>query len=263
MLTISFTVIAFCTTASFVAGIIDSIAGGGGLITLPAILISGVPPHFALGTNKFAATIGTSVAVANFARSHLVQWRMALWGLGFTLAGSWAGAMLTQQFDSAQLGKILVLLLPFAMLTILLPMKDSGKNQSLPCDWRFWILLPATCFVLGAYDGFFGPGTGSFLILAFYWMLGTGLLAASATAKVINLASNIGAFFVFLWNGQILWPLAFAMAAGSMLGNWLGSRLAIKIGPALVRKILLLSLLILLATLIWRYFLAPAGQDIG
>lgn len=259
MLTISFTVMAFCTTASFLAGIIDSIAGGGGLITLPAILICGVPPHLALGTNKFAATVGTSVAVANFARSHLVQWRMALYGIGFTLAGSWAGAMLTQKFDSAQLGKILVLLLPFAMLTTLLPMKNSDKNHAMPCDWRFWILLPVTCVVIGAYDGFFGPGTGSFLILAFYWILGTWLLPASATAKVINLASNIAAFFVFLWNGQIIWPLGLAMACGSMLGNWLGSRLAIRIGPALVKKLLLLSLLLLLTTLVWRYFFMPAG----
>lgn len=257
MFTLSATVIALCALAALVAGFIDAIAGGGGLITLPTLLLAGVPPHFTLGSNKFGSTLGTLVALGNFARSHLVQWRMALWGLGFSLAGAWAGSLLTLYFDAAQLGKALVALLPFGMLATLMPRKERPDGERPLCGWRFWFLLPVTCFAIGAYDGFFGPATGSFLILAFHWILGTSLLAASATAKVLNLASNFAAACVFVWSGKVLWPLALAMAVASMTGNWLGSRMAIRIGPAVVRRFLVFSLSLLLLTLVWRYFLSP------
>ena len=279
MFTVSVLVCALCSLASFAAGFLDAIAGGGGLLTLPAVLLAGVPPHLALGTNKFAATLGTLVALGNFARNHLVQWRMALYGLFFSLAGAWLGSRLTLYLDAAQLGKILVVLLPLGMFATLMPRKersDAADNAtpkgedgwramlspSLMCSahngWRFWFLIPPVCFAIGAYDGFFGPGTGSFLILAFHWILGTSLLSASATAKVLNLTSNFGALCVFLFTDNIIWPLAICMAVASMLGNWLGSRTAIRVGSDVVRRFLLVSLSILLLTLVWRYFIAPA-----
>ena len=258
MFTASLAICILCSLASFAAGFIDAIAGGGGLLTLPAVLLAGVPPHLALGTNKFAATLGTLVALGNFARNHLVRWRMALFGLGFTLAGAWAGSRLALHIDAAQLGKVLVALLPVGMLATLMPRKERPERDDAIRGWRFWLLLPLVCFAIGAYDGFFGPGTGSFLILAFHFILGTGLLAASATAKVLNLTSNFGALCVFLASGKILWELAICMAIASMLGNWLGSRTAIRVGSAVVRRFLLVSLSLLLLTLVWRYFFAPA-----
>lgn len=257
MFTLTLGIIATCSLAALVAGFIDSIAGGGGLITVPALLLSGVPPHFALGTNKVQSSIGTGVAVCMFAHGHLVLWRLALTGLPFSLAGSWIGSVLALHLDEAVLGKVLVLLLPMAMCLTLLPKKER-QEKTLPLQGQaFWILMPAVCLSIGCYDGFFGPGTGSFLILALHWILRCGLVQASASAKVLNLTSNVGAMLVFLWSGQVLWPLALPMVAASVLGNWLGSRTAMRVGPRAVRLFLTISLGLLMLTLIWRYFVAP------
>ena len=246
--------------AAFGGGFIDSIAGGGGLVTMPALLLSGVPPHQSLGINKVSACLGTCVALGNFARSNLVLWRVALAGIAFSLVGSWAGSRLALLLDAAVLGKVLVALLPIGMCATLLPKKER-KQEPLPHSGpRFWIPVALVCLVMGGYDGFFGPGTGSFLILAFHWILRMGLMEASATSKVLNLASNFAGAVVFIMNGVVVWSLALPMAAACCLGNWLGSRMAIRIGPAAVRRFLTVSLSLLLVTLLWQYFIAPAAH---
>ena len=246
--------------AAFAGGFIDSIAGGGGLITMPALLLSGVPPHQSLGINKVSACLGTCVALGNFARSKLVLWRVAMAGIAFSLIGSWAGSRLALLLDAAVLGKVLVALLPIGMCATLLPKKER-KQAPLPHSGpRFWIPVALVCLVMGGYDGFFGPGTGSFLILAFHWILRMGLMQASATSKVLNLASNFAGAVVFILNGVVVWSLALPMAAASCLGNWLGSRMAIRVGPAAVRRFLAISLSLLLVTLVWQYFLAPSPK---
>lgn len=247
-----------CSGAALTGGFIDAIAGGGGLLTMPALLLTGVPPHLALGTNKISSSLGTAVALGAFARSHLVLWRLALAGLGFSLLGSWIGSLLALQISSAALGKILMGLLPVGMLLTLAPKRKCQDRRGTPARSgpRFWLLVPLVCLAIGVYDGFFGPGTGSFLILALHWVLHTDLIEASATSKVLNLGSNVGATVAFIWHGTVFWPLAVIMTACSMLGNWLGSRTAIRVGPAAVRRFLMVSLGLLLMTLIWRYFLA-------
>ena len=110
---------------------------------------------------------------------------------------------------------------------------------------------------MGIYDGFFGPGTGSFLILALHWVLRISLLEASATSKVMNFASNLSAMILFIWNGAVIWSVGLPMMAANIAGNWLGSRLAIKVGTEAVRRFLWVSLSLLLATLIWRFFISP------
>lgn len=243
--------------AAFTGGFIDSIAGGGGLITMPALLLTGVPPHQSLGTNKVSACLGTCVALGNFARSRLVQWRVAMAGIAFSLIGSWIGSRMALLLDAAVLGKVLVALLPVGMCATLLPKKER-KLPPLPTTGpRFWLPVSLVCLAIGAYDGFFGPGTGSFLILAFHWVLRMGLMQASATSKVLNLASNFAGAAVFIFNGVVIWSLALPMAVASCLGNWLGSRMAIRVGPAAVRRFLTVSLTLLLLTLAWQYFLAP------
>lgn len=250
MFTATFGVIVFCSLAALAAGFIDSIAGGGGLLTVPALLLAGVPPHLALGTNKMQSSMGTAAALISFANGHLVQWRIALWSLPFSLLGSAIGSNLALWLDEQLLGKILIGLLPIAMVCTLVPKKER-KNAGMS-GVSFWGLIPVVCLTIGAYDGFFGPGTGSFLILAFHWIVGLGLVQASATVKVMNLASNVGALAVFLWSGQVLWALALPMVVASIAGNWLGSRTAMRLGPAAVRRFLTVSLGLLLATLIWR-----------
>lgn len=246
-----------CTVATFIAGVVDSIAGGGGLITLPALLLCGIPPHLAMGTSKFASTLGTALALVNFARSHLVLWRVAAIGVSFSLLGAYAGSRMALMLDSAVMGKVLVALLPVGMAMTLIPKKEQPHALDMPdSGWRFWLGVPLTSVAVGAYDGFFGPGAGSFFILAFHWVLRMGLIEASATSKVFNLASNAGSLLAFLISGHVLFTLALPMAAASMAGNWLGSRMAIRIGSSVVRKCLVVSLTLLLATLVWRYFIA-------
>ena len=248
-------VVLFCAAAALAAGFIDSIAGGGGLVTLPALMLAGVPAHHVLGTNKFQASLGTGVALGVFARGHYVLWRIALVSVPLCLLGAAAGSRLALAIDEALLHKILVALLPIAMMVTLLPKKErAGDGDLHPAAFR--ILLPALSFVLGLYDGFFGPGTGSFMIMAFHWILRIGLVRASATAKVLNLATNVGALAVFLVGGQVLWALALPMAAASITGNALGSRLAIRLGEKAVRRFLVVSLSLLLATLLYRTFLS-------
>lgn len=254
MLTISCFII--CGLAALAGGFIDAISGGGGLLSIPALLLTGVPPHFALGTNKVAACLGTAISLFNFSRHGLVCWKMAGWGIGFSIVGSWLGSLFALYLDSALLGKILVILLPIAMLAILLPHKKGEITPPAIDGVRFWIGIPIVCAALGWYDGFFGPGAGSFLILCLHWFLKMDLITASATAKAFNLASNLSAAISFVWHGAILWPLALVMAACFMTGNWLGSLLAIKSGSKVVQKFLIVSLLILLNTLIWQYFIA-------
>ena len=253
---VSTAIILFCTCAAFVAGFIDSIAGGGGLITIPALLLSGLPPQLALGTNKVGCCLGTGVAMLNFARSNLILWRLALLGVGFSLVGAGIGTELALYISPDLLGKVLVLLLPFAMLATLMPKKEQ-KNPPLTSGRRYWILAPLCFLIVGIYDGFFGPGTGSFLILALHWVLRISLLEASATSKVMNFASNLGARFLFIWNGAVIWSVGLPMMAANIAGNWLGSRLAIKVGTEAVRRFLWVSLSLLLATLIWRFFISP------
>lgn len=250
----SLSAILFCCLATLVAGFIDAIAGGGGLITLPALLLAGAPPHVALSCNKFAATLGTTVALGNFARSGLVNWRLVAVGVGFSLAGSVAGAELALHLDPAILGKILVVLLPFAMAVSMLPKKDQGLPM-VSGGPRFFVMAPLCCFLVGAYDGFFGPGTGTFLILALHMLVREPLLQASATSKALNLASNAGALGAFLFGGHMVWEMAIPLAAACIAGNWLGSRLAIRVGAAAVRKFLVVSLAILMISLIWTHFL--------
>lgn len=142
------------------------------------------------------------------------------------------------------------------MCATLLPKKNRTQPPLALEGPLFWSLVPLVCLLIGAYDGFFGPGTGSFLILAFHWILRVGLIEASATSKVLNLASNLGAVAAFIWHGKVIWPLALAMSVGSVTGNWLGSRTAIRVGAKAVRRFLTVSLSLLLLTLIWEYFFA-------
>lgn len=256
MFSLSLAVVLLCSAAALTGGFIDAIAGGGGLVTMPALLLSGVPPHAALAVNKVSALSGTAVATYVFASHGLIMWKLALFGCLFSIMGTWLGSTLAMHLDAAFLAKVLVILLPVGMGATLLPQKKDSLNIAEPPGGaRYYFLLPLVCLLIGAYDGFFGPGTGSFLIIALHWLIRLPLVQASATAKVLNLASNLGSAVVFICYGQVIWPLAFPMIACCVAGNWLGSRLAIHIGARAVRRFLTVSLCLLLLTLIWQYFI--------
>jgi len=246
------TITIILSAVSFLAGFIDSIAGGGGLLLLPSLLLAGIPPQVALGTNKFASSIGTGAALINFILKKKVVWKIAASGIAFSLIGSLIGTKTILFFNNETVGRIIIFLLPLAMLITLIPQKERTTGNE-PSKFDLIIKIPFICLLIGFYDGFFGPGTGSFLIIAFYMFIGLGLVKSSATAKVFNLASNIGALVVFILGGKVIYLLGIPLAVANILGNYLGSNLAIKKGANTVKFFLLLSLTILMISLIWKY----------
>ena len=250
---ISLAILVILCVFFFLAGFVDSVAGGGGLISTPALLLCGVPPHMALGTGKFASTLGSLTSLWTFARNHLVVLRIAPAGFVSAFLGGMAGSALAMHIDSAMLGKLLVFLLPVGMAISLFSGKLVSAEGELP-ERYLWPRVILMGFLIGSYDGFFGPGTGSFFIIAQHLILHMGLVRASATAKVFNLASNAGAFAVFASGGVTLFSLGIPLAVANILGNQLGTRMAIRIGTRMVRNFLYVTLSLLLSTLAYRFF---------
>ncbi len=246
--------VACLIVVSFIAGFIDSVAGGGGLLTMPALLLAGVPPQIALGTNKLCGGLGTSVAVLNFARRNLIQWPLITWGAGFTVVGGLLGSRVILSINELLVGKILVFLLPLAGLSLLWKKKKNHAFASAQFSHPMRIKTSLVCFVIGFYDGFFGPGTGTFLALAFFSLLHFDLVRATAHAKVFNLISNISAIAVFGFSQKILFSLAIPMALANMAGNWMGSQMAMKKGDIFVRQALMSVLLLLFVSLVGKFF---------
>jgi uncharacterized protein len=237
---------------SFLAGLIDAVAGGGGLILLPSLLVAGIPPQMALGTNKFAGMLGTMTALMNFVRSRKVIWKIALVGLGFSLVGSVLGTRAILHFDQATAAKIIMFLLPVPAVLTFLPKKQLKTSVTEFSAVNMYLHVPLLCLVIGFYDGFFGPGTGTFLIVGFYAFLGLHVLNASAVSKVFNLASNIGSFVTFVLAGKVLYSIGIPIALANILGGYIGSTLAIKKGQSFIKSILILVFIILFVTLVFR-----------
>jgi uncharacterized protein len=233
--------------AAFVAGTIDAMAGGGGLITLPALLAAGVPPVAAVATNKLQSAFGTGGAVLAFARKgHIDLKRFAL-PAAASLAGSALGAWLLTRIDPGFLAGLLPLLLvAMALYFLLAPRMTDEDRHSLAGRPA----LIAVAFAIGCYDGFFGPGTGSFFTTALVAVFGLGLIRAVAHTKLLNFASNIAALAVMIAGGHVLWILGFAMALGSVAGGQLGAHLAIRFGAGAARPLLILMSLALTAKLL-------------
>ena len=238
----------------FLAGLVDSIGGGGGLISLPAYLLAGLPAHMAIATNKLSSACGTSLATARFIRKGLVNLRLAVPSVIMAVAGSSLGAKLSLLVDEAVLKYILLGVLPVAAFFVLNRhlFRDDGQ-QSAAADRKTLIVCSISAFVIGMYDGFYGPGTGTFLIIAFTVFTRMAVGSANAQAKVINLTSNITSLTVFLLNGQVLIPLGLAGAVCNMAGAWVGSGLAISKGVRIVRPVILLVLLLLLIKILFDF----------
>lgn len=221
--------------AAFVAGLVDSIAGGGGLVTVPALLAAGLPAPIALATNKGQAAFGAVSSFASFwARGGIDKHRVPI-GFACGFAGSLAGARVLLMIDPAPLKPIVLVLLMLAATFLAWPRKPTSGR---PHSWAMKALGPLA-FVLGFYDGFFGPGVGSMLIVTFVLVFGDTLTRASGNAKVVNLASNIAALALFTWRGTVRWEIALPMAAANALGAFVGARLAVKRGDRFVRVVVL------------------------
>ncbi len=246
METIHYLLLAF---AGLAAGFIDSIAGGGGLLTIPALLWAGLPPQTALGTNKMQACCGTALAVTNYARAGLIKWHEVRAGTGFTFLfaaiGAWAVTMVKPDFLRSV---IPWLLLVIAAYTALCPRMGQVKRAARLSPLTFSLLGGA---VLGFYDGFFGPGTGSFWTLACVLLIGLDLSHATAYTKVMNLTSNLASLAVFAAGGFVRPDVAAVMITGQLIGAHLGSRMVVKNGPAIIRPVLLVTVLALAGKLLY------------
>jgi uncharacterized membrane protein YfcA len=231
----------FLLAASFFAGFIDSIAGGGGLIQLPALLI-GLPKSETaevLGTNKLSAVFGTTTAAALY-RKQIKPDPKVLLAMGLpAFLGSAAGAVLASKIPTSSMRPmVLFLLIVVAIYTWFKP--DLGKFENLRHLPKRRIQIAAFAgVVIGFYDGIFGPGTGSFLMLILVASLGYAFITASAIAKVVNVATNVGAIMVFGINGAVLWEIGIILGIANISGAIIGARLAIKGGSTLVRKVFL------------------------
>lgn len=227
--------------AAFFAGLVDAVVGGGGLIQIPA-LFAAFPtalPATLFGTNKLAAIVGTASAAVQYARRVAIPWKVAAPGALAALVASWLGARAVA-YLSPELLKPLILLLLVLVAIYTFVRKDFGaRSSAAPDDRRAGnaALLIGAC--VGFYDGFFGPGTGSFLIFLFVRVLGMDFLRASVTAKIINVATNFAALAFFALHVELLWKIAAVMALCNLSGAVVGSRLALRHGAAFVRRVFL------------------------
>ena len=235
--------------AAVAAGFVDAIAGGGGLITLPALLLAGLPPAQALGANKSQSVFGSGMALACFARSPLLDRRRASRSFLPALAGAALGVALVTAVPPDVL-RPLVMALLFAVALLLLLRRPAARP--LPPRARPAWLAALVAGGIACYDGFFGPGTGTFLIMAYVWLWRDPFDAASANAKVANFASNLAAVAVFAAKGLFFWKIALAMGCGEALGAFAGAHVTIRRGQSVVRGMVIAVSLALVARLAWQ-----------
>jgi hypothetical protein len=230
----------------FLAGLVDAIGGGGGLISLPAYLIAGLPPHIAIATNKMSSSVGTALATLRFAWNHLINVQLAIPSVLVAMIGSAIGSHVSLMVPEQIMSYVLVVILPVSAFLVLNKklFHDNGTDE-ITLDRRTYLTTVLAALLLGFYDGFYGPGTGTFLIIAFTVFAGLSIKSANAQAKVINLTTNLTSLIVFLWNGQVLIPLGIAAALCNMIGGYIGAGLVMKNGSKIAKPSILLVLVLL------------------
>lgn len=238
----------------FLAGLVDAIGGGGGLISLPAYMIAGLPVHQAVATNKMSSSCGTALVTFRFIKNKLVDFKLAVPSVLAAICGSSIGANLSLSLGEEVMKKILFFVLPVAALIVL--------NKNLFCDkgtdhvelsLRTYLTAAIAAFVVGLYDGLYGPGTGTFLIIAFTVFAKMSIGVSNAQAKVINLTSNITSLVIFILNGQVFFTLGIAAALCNMAGGYIGAGLAMRKGANIVKPIILFVLFLLLLKILGVY----------
>jgi len=245
--------LALLSGTAFVAGLVDAVAGGGGLFTVPALLAAGLPPGVALATNKGQAAPGALASFFTFFRRGGIDRRRAPLGFALGFAGSLCGARLLLSMRPEPLRPIIAVLLLFALTFMLFRSRIHVREKPLRHPKGTLALVALT---LGTYDGFFGPGTGSLLIVAFITLFGDSPLFASGNAKVVNLGSNLAAFLLFAWRSAIWWHVALPMAVANIVGARLGAHLALRRGDRFVQVVVTVVVLAVVSKLLFDMFRA-------
>ncbi|MBQ6274029.1 MAG: TSUP family transporter [Oscillospiraceae bacterium] len=228
----------------FLASFMDGVAGGGGIISVPTYFLAGLPSHLALGTNKLSSCIGTAVSAGRFVKGGYVNWKLGLPSIALALFGAALGTRLQLMVDERVLQILLLAVLPVVAFVVLRQRSLPETPGEIAPGKQAAVVLSAS-LVVGAYDGFYGPGTGTFLILIFCTLGKLDVRTASGNVKLVNLSSNIGALCTSLLHGKVFLALGLIGAVASVAGHWLGSGLAIKDGSKIVKPTILVVLVLL------------------
>ncbi len=232
----------------FFASFVDSVAGGGGLISLPAYLALGLPAQTAAGSNKMSAAMGTLFAAGKYFKSNKIILIQALTAGAFALPGSYIGATIAQNVSSQTLKIIILCGLPIAAAGIFFHKKQKKREVK---RWLTVIICCALGFFVGMYDGLVGPGTGTFLIIGYTMIFGEDMATASGNAKVVNLSSNVAALIAFWSGGHVLWQLALPAGIFGIAGGITGSHMAINKGDRFIKPMLLFVLVLIFGKILW------------
>ncbi len=240
----------------FLGGIVDAVAGGGGLITLPAYLIAGLSPHHAIATNKLSSSIGTVVSTGRMIKNRCIDWGAAIPSAALAILGSLAGANLVLSIDEKIVRYVLLASLPLAAFFVLRK-RNLDDAISEPVDRRRQLVIVLfISLLIGVYDGFYGPGTGTFLLLAYTQLGSMRLRIASGNVKFVNLSSNLGSLVVFLLHGQAILPLGLIAGVFGIAGHYIGAGILLKRGTQAVRPIILAVLGLLFCRVLFDLFTA-------
>lgn len=254
---ISLTVLDYAIVLPFIflAGLIDAIAGGGGLISLPAYVAAGLPMHHALATNKFSSACGTVFSTGRYLHAKVIDLPVALVSAVLALIGSYLGTRAVLLLSGDFLRWLLLVVIPVIAVLTLIRKNFGHRDRSQQIKlWLRLLLGGLAGLLIGFWDGFFGPGTGTFLILVYALLMQYDFVVANGNSKVVNLASNLAALTAFLIAGKVYFPLAIPGAICGIAGNMLGSKLVIRNGNRLIKPIFVLALLLLLGRIVWDLF---------
>ena len=236
----------------FLASFVDAIGGGGGLISLPVYLLSGLPMHQALGTGKLSSCLGTSASTFRYIKNKCVDWKVGLPSVPLALIGAYFGTSLQLALDEKYLKYLLLFVLP-GVAAVMFKQKTFPEERGNIPFWKQGTIVWVASFVLGAYDGFYGPGSGTFMLLCFCHLAKMDLRSASGNVKIVNFSSNVGALVTSFIAGTVLVPIGLITAVFAFAGHYIGAGLTIKNGSKAVRPIILLVLGLLMAKLIWEF----------
>lgn len=235
----------------FLAGFVDAIAGGGGLISLPAYLLAGVPMHQAIATNKLSSATGTTISTIRYCRNTKVDWSIAGPAIILSLIGSSIGAKLTMMMPESVLKIVLLVVLPVTAVFVFRKNALVEKQSGSVSHRRMLMITWIAALAIGCYDGFYGPGTGTFLLLVMVGLAKMDMMQAAANTKLINLASNISALVAFLIGGKVVLTLGLAASVFSIAGHYTGSSMVMKNGTKIVKPIILVVLVLLFLKVIF------------
>lgn len=246
-------IILFVCLGVFCASFMDAIGGGGGIISLPTYLLAGLPMHYALGTNKLSSCIGTIASTVRYIKNGYVDWFLGIPSIALALVGAHLGTRLHLAMDEQYLKLVLLFVLP-VIAVILLKKKDLPEDRKPLNTWLRRGIIWGASLLFGAYDGFYGPGTGTFLLLTFCYLAKIDVRTASGNVKLVNLSSNVGALFTSLSAGKVLVPLGLIAAVFSTAGQYLGAGLAMKNGSKIVRPVILIVIALLAVKVSLEFF---------